>query len=161
MEKKSSKKVFNILLTIVQRESTLHTPVMYDEILAHIGITETRTNIIVDATLGLGGHAAGVIRMLRDGDTFIGIDRDSENLTRARAYIEQTAGDVITQKHIQTHFVHADFRDISGVLDRLGIDHITDIYYDLGVSSVHFDQGDRGFSFRDAGAVDMRYDRTV
>ena len=87
-------------------------------------------------------------------DTLIAFDRDSENIREAEAYIA-TLG--ITAKHI---FIHASFASIREELEKIGIDNIDFILYDLGVSSVHYDIGDRGFSTRFDGPLDMRFDRT-
>jgi len=57
-------------------------------------------------------------------------------------------------------FAHSSFAHLHSILQERGFDHIDGILYDLGVSSVHYDEGDRGFSTRFDGPLDMRFDRT-
>ncbi len=95
-----------------------------------------------------------MLKRMDASDTLIAFDRDSENIREAEAYIA-TLG--ITAKHI---FIHASFASLREELEKIGIDHIDFILYDLGVSSVHYDIGDRGFSTRFDGPLDMRFDRT-
>ncbi len=85
-------------------------------------------------------------------EVLLGFDRDRENLERARVELTPLWGDV--------RYIHASFEDIAEVCEREGINAIDFILYDLGVSSVHFDEADRGFSFRFDAPLDMRFDRT-
>ena len=87
-------------------------------------------------------------------DIFVGFDRDGENLDRAREYLEQSQGES------QCHYIHSSFAALKEKLSEKGIQSIDFILYDLGVSSVHYDRADRGFSFRFDGPLDMRFDRS-
>lgn len=133
---------------------------MLKETIDHIAVRDGVQNRIVDATLGLGGHAIEMIARLNPGDIFIGFDLDQENLDAARENIFRSVGDTIKNKNIVIHLVHGSFGDLRNVLESLGLDSITGIYYDLGVSSAHFDDPKRGFSFRFDAPLDMRFDRT-
>lgn len=82
----------------------------------------------------------------------IGIDRDSDNLAIARSKIPYSSCDF--------HLVHSSFSDIDTILDEKWIETIDFILYDLGVSSAHYDDGERGFSIRYDAPLDMRFDRT-
>lgn len=135
-----------------------HIPVLYGELIESLHFFETGKNIIVDATLGLGGHASGVLQKLGHWDVFIGLDCDEVNLASAQQRIEKTLANTPKNKQPTLYFVHTNFGTLEDTLDILGISHITALYADLGVSSVHFDTPERGFSFRFDGPLDMRLD---
>ncbi len=65
----------------------LHDPVLYEEV-REIYLSQKQKHIIVDATLGLGGHAFMLADALQEGDVFLGLDRDRENLILAQAYLQ-------------------------------------------------------------------------
>lgn len=109
---------------------------------------------MVDATLGLGGHAKMFCTHLGSGDIFVGIDRDSDNLAIAHTHLDSVSPSVTK------HLIHSSFSDIDTILDSIGSPEISFILYDLGVSSAHYDDGDRGFSIRYDAPLDMRFDRT-
>ena len=102
------------------------------------------------------------------GDRLIGIDRDKDNLDIARDNFDQKTGllrasqwQSIEMIPPQIDLVHASFADIDTILDEKWIGSIDFILYDLGVSSAHYDDGDRGFSIRYDAPLDMRFDRTT
>lgn len=135
-----------------------HIPVLYGELTQSLRFFEKWHNIIVDGTLGLWGHASGVIEKLWKWDIFIGLDCDQNNLASARARIEKH----LSEKDKPTlHFIHSNFSELDDVLTHLWLSHITALYADLGVSSVHFDTAERGFSFRFDGPLDMRLDTST
>lgn len=90
---------------------------------------------------------------MKDG-VFIWFDRDAENLDRAKKYLEEK------EPNIEKRFIPQSFASLSDELIKIGIDGIDFILYDLGVSSVHLDLPDRGFSLRFDWPLDMRFDRT-
>lgn len=137
-----------------------HIPVLYGELIESLHFFETGHNIIVDATLGLGGHASGVIQKLGPWDIFVGLDCDESNLVSAKERIQKTLSEIPENKRPILYFVHTNFSALDNTLDTLKIPHITALYADLGVSSVHFDTPERGFSFRFEGPLDMRLDVT-
>ena len=109
-----------------------------------------RGGVYVDCTVGLGGHARA---LLEAGATrVIGVDRDREALAIARETLAPWAGRV--------ELVHADYRDLDEVLDRLDIRLVDGTLADLGVSSLQFDTPGRGFSFQRDEPLDMRMDIT-
>jgi 16S rRNA (cytosine1402-N4)-methyltransferase len=125
-----------------------HVPVLLDEVRELL--QPQRGGTFVDCTLGLGGHARMVLE--HGAARLIGIDRDAEALALARAALAEF-GDRVT-------CVHADYRDLAAVLDRLGVTTVAGVLADLGVSSLQLDREGRGFSFRRDEPLDMRMDRT-
>jgi 16S rRNA (cytosine1402-N4)-methyltransferase len=121
---------------------------MVPEVLTYL--QPARGGLFVDATVGLGGHAAALL----DGGAgrVLGLDRDPEALSRAAERLS-AFGDRVT-------LVHADYRDVEDVLARQGITEVSGVLADLGVSSMQLDTPSRGFSFRADGPLDMRMDPT-
>jgi 16S rRNA (cytosine1402-N4)-methyltransferase len=105
--------------------------------------------VYVDCTVGLGGHTAALLEA--GAGRVIGIDRDAGALDRSR---ERLAGAPAVE------LVHADYRDIADVLASRGLSEVDGVVADLGVSSWQLDDPERGFSFRQAGPLDMRMDRS-
>ena len=105
--------------------------------------------VYVDCTVGLGGHTAALLEA--GAGRVIGIDRDAGALDRSR---ERLAGVPAVE------LVHADYREIADVLASRGLTEVDGIVADLGVSSWQLDDPERGFSFRQAGPLDMRMDRS-
>ncbi|MGC8777253.1 MAG: 16S rRNA (cytosine(1402)-N(4))-methyltransferase RsmH [Candidatus Caldatribacteriaceae bacterium] len=130
--------------------SLLHRPVMVEEVCCWL-ITNP-LGIYVDATLGCGGHALAILRQLQKGGKLIGIDRDPEALRKA--------GEVLREFTERVILVHSPFSSMSEVLGSLGVSEVSGILFDLGVSSLHLDQAERGFSFEKDGPLDMRMDTT-
>jgi 16S rRNA (cytosine1402-N4)-methyltransferase len=103
--------------------------------------------IYVDATLGAGGHSAAIAARLSSG-RLISLDRDAQALAIARERLKEFASRVT--------FVHTAFSRIAEAVQGLGIAKVDGVLADLGVSSMQLDQPERGFSFREAGPLDMR-----
>ena len=125
-----------------------HLPVMLEEVLTWLA--PRPAGVYCDGTVGLGGHAAGVLERSAPDGRVIGIDRDSEALDAARVRL-MPFGDRVT-------LVHARFSEAREVLDRLGLVAVDGFLVDLGVSSPQLDRPERGFSFRNDGPLDMRMD---
>jgi 16S rRNA (cytosine1402-N4)-methyltransferase len=104
--------------------------------------------VLVDGTVGAGGHAAVLARALGPGGRLIGLDRDPEMLALAE---RATHGLPVT-------LVQAAYSDLTAVLDELGIDAVDGILLDLGLSSDQLSWAHRGFSFSVDGPLDMRFD---
>uniref|UniRef100_UPI001012F232 16S rRNA (cytosine(1402)-N(4))-methyltransferase RsmH n=1 Tax=Cellulomonas endophytica TaxID=2494735 RepID=UPI001012F232 len=105
--------------------------------------------VLVDATLGMGGHAEGVLRALPDVRV-VGLDRDREALALAGARLAPF-GDRFTG-------VHAVYDEMRDVLDDLGLPAVQGVLMDLGVSSLQLDEVERGFSYARDAPLDMRMD---
>ena len=105
--------------------------------------------IYVDGTLGLGGHSSEIAKRLTTG-LLIGIDRDETAIERAGARLAPYGERV--------RLVHGNFSDVASILDRLGIDAVDGMLFDLGVSSPQLDEAHRGFSYMKDAPLDMRMD---
>lgn len=127
----------------------VHEPVMVDEVVRLL--LEAGADLVVDATVGAGGHSAAFLAARGETARVVGLDRDGAMIERARERLEPF-GDRAT-------LVNRSFAEIEAVLDELGIDVVDGAVFDLGASSVHFDEAGRGFSFLAPGPLDMRYDR--
>ena len=124
-----------------------HTPVLLDEVLEWLRIKPDGTYI--DATLGAGGHSEAIAKRLTSG-RLISLDRDAQALELARERLKGF-GEMVK-------LVQSPFSRIAEVAQELGIPPVDGVLADLGVSSMQLDQGERGFSFREAAALDMRMD---
>ncbi|MDD2907798.1 MAG: 16S rRNA (cytosine(1402)-N(4))-methyltransferase RsmH [Candidatus Gracilibacteria bacterium] len=133
-----------------------HISVLLNELVEAIEIKNDKKNIIVDATLGMGGHASKIIEKMNIGDTFIGFDADIKNLELARTRLEE----INKNKKVEIILINSNFGNLKVELEKIGIKKITGIYYDLGLSSLHLDEADRGFSFMLNGPLDMRLDKS-
>ncbi|MGH3745484.1 MAG: 16S rRNA (cytosine(1402)-N(4))-methyltransferase RsmH [Mycobacteriales bacterium] len=127
-----------------------HVPVMRERIVALLApALRAPAAVVVDCTLGLGGHAAALLAELPDV-RLVGIDRDAEALTRSTARLAAFAD--------RTTFVHAVYDELPTILEGLGLPAVQGILMDLGVSSLQLDEAGRGFSYRNEAPLDMRMD---
>ena len=108
-----------------------------------------RGGLYVDATLGLGGHSEAILEASPD-TRVVGIDLDREAI--------RLASERLARFGSRFRAAHANFREISRILDEAGETHADGILADLGVSSLQFDSPERGFSFRHDAPLDMRMD---
>lgn len=123
-----------------------HEPVLLQEVITLLA--PKPGECICDVTLGLAGHASALLKPALPGATLIGLDADALNLKEA----EKRLGGLPAS--LQLH--HANFRDIVSVLQA----PVDILFADLGVSSPHLDDPERGFSFRNEGPLDLRFDQT-
>ena len=126
-----------------------HQPVMYKEVLSFLDLKDGM--VVLDATLGLGGHAAGILEKITPHGRFIGIDKDAESLNMAQDNLKKFS------KHCT--FVQDDFRNFDKVLEGKSIRRVDAFLFDLGISSYQLDNAARGFGIRSEGPLDMRMDR--
>jgi 16S rRNA (cytosine1402-N4)-methyltransferase len=125
----------------------LHTPVMAEEVGAYLKCH--RGGLFVDATVGEGGHTREILRASQL-NTIIAIDWDQEILARAKERVAEYA-DRVT-------FMHDNFSHLPQIMQTLGVEKVDGLLFDLGVSTVHFQEENRGFSFLLDGPLDMRMD---
>jgi 16S rRNA (cytosine1402-N4)-methyltransferase len=123
-----------------------HVPVLLAETLELVAVKPG--GLYVDGTVGLGGHAAAVLRAAAPDGRLLGLDRDGETLERARARLAEFGARVRLEQ--------GDYREIP---ERLGGERADGILLDLGISSAQLDEAERGFSFQAEGPLDMRMDR--
>src|SRR3954447_17067109 len=125
-----------------------HVPVLLDRVVALLAPALDRPGaVLVDCTLGLGGHSAAVLERL-DAVRVVGIDRDPEALRRAGERLAPF-GDRFTG-------VLAVYDELREVLDDLGLPTVDGVLFDLGVSSMQLDVRERGFAYAEDAPLDMR-----
>ena len=124
----------------------LHVPVLFNETIDALRPAR-EDGTIVDATLGLGGHAEGILRAY-PRVRLLGIDRDPEALIRSRERLAPFTGRVT--------FVEGRHESLIDILQQSGIPAVSGLVADLGVSSMQLDDAARGFSFRHDAPLDMR-----
>jgi 16S rRNA (cytosine1402-N4)-methyltransferase len=111
--------------------------------------------LVVDATVGFGGHAEAILERTSPDGRLIGLDKDDEALREAGRRVRRF-GD-------RVHLVRASFRNLRRVLSGLGVARVDGVLFDLGVSSPQLDDPQRGFRFSEETAertpLDMRMDR--
>jgi 16S rRNA (cytosine1402-N4)-methyltransferase len=129
--------------------SPVHRPVLLDEVLEWLAPRPGA--VIVDGTVGAGGHAAALALKVGDTGRVIGLDRDPEMLALAG---QATAGLPVTLRQ-------RPYSETAEVLDELGIGPVDGIVLDLGLSSDQLAWEHRGFSFSREGPLDMRFDPNV
>lgn len=129
-----------------------HEPVLFDEALDFLHVRPEGT--YVDCTLGLGGHAEGILRRLGPKGRLIGFDRDPEALELAKARLAKVAAEMASQAP-EIEFVGESFSRIGEHVQQAALDGML---ADFGVSSLHLDEARRGFSFQANGPLDMRMD---
>jgi 16S rRNA (cytosine1402-N4)-methyltransferase len=127
-----------------------HKPVMLNEVISFI--KPGKGDIIVDATIGAGGHSCEILKMIEPDGLLIGIDKDAEILKIAGRYLSKISDSY--------KLYQADYVDLDYILNKLEISKVQGILLDLGVSSLQLDSEERGFSFIKEGPLDMRMDRS-
>ncbi|MCZ2857066.1 16S rRNA (cytosine(1402)-N(4))-methyltransferase RsmH [Blastococcus sp. VKM Ac-2987] len=130
----------------------VHVPVLLDRVVELLGPACAADGaVLVDATLGLAGHTLAMLEA-HPGLRVVGLDRDPDARAEATARIGSAghAGRVTV--------VPAVFDELPEVLDRLGIEEVQGVLFDLGVSSLQLDRPDRGFSYSTDAPLDMRMD---
>jgi 16S rRNA (cytosine1402-N4)-methyltransferase len=115
-------------------------------------INKSETPVVVDATLGLGGHSEALLES-NPNLVLIGIDRDLDAIVKAKYRLAKFEN--------RTKLNHAIFDEITEVVSSFGYSKVDGILFDLGVSSMQLDQSDRGFSYSQDAPLDMRMDRST
>ncbi|HUO08044.1 MAG TPA: 16S rRNA (cytosine(1402)-N(4))-methyltransferase RsmH [Phycisphaerae bacterium] len=134
----------------MKKRETRHVPVMLEEVLGAMRLREGM--VIVDCTLGLGGHSCEILKRIGTNGRLIGIDFDPANIAVARERLGKIA------RNFSLH--HGNFAGIMQVLMAEGIERVDGVLADVGVASTQIDDPARGFSYKRAGPLDMRMDPT-
>jgi len=133
-----------------QNAKSIHQPVLVNEVLNNL--LSEKSKILIDATVGAGGHAEAILTKLKGKARLICIDRDENALKIAKRRLARHKN--------QVRFAHLRFSQIEDFLSSLNIKEVSGFLFDLGVCSLHLEDKERGFSFQLDGSLDMRMDRS-
>lgn len=129
---------------MMNEEQTYHVPVLLNESIE--GMNLQNGGIYVDVTFGGGGHSKEILRRMDESSHLYSFDQD-----------EDAEKNIVDDKRFT--FVRSNFRYLYNFLRYYGVEQVDAILADLGVSSHHFDDSERGFSFRFDGKLDMRMNK--
>lgn len=127
----------------------IHVPVLLRECIEGLNIKPD--GVYVDGTLGRAGHSVEILKRLQTG-RLIGIDRDETAIEEAQKKLLEFSD--------KATLVHGNFRELTSILERLGVPEVDGMLFDLGVSSPQLDDASRGFSYMQDAPLDMRMDRS-
>ena len=134
------------------REDARHVPVLLERTLELLGpAVDAPGAVVVDATLGLGGHSAALLER-HTALRLVGLDRDPQAL--------RLAGERLSAYGDRATLVHAVYDELTAVLARLGVPRVQGVLFDLGVSSLQLDEAGRGFAYAQDAPLDMRMDQS-
>ncbi len=127
-----------------------HNPVLLQEVLEHLALRPGA--VVMDGTLGSGGHAEAILGKIGPLGRLIGFDQDPEAIARCRA---------LFQEDPRVTLVHENFRNLDRVFPELKVAAFDAVLLDIGTSSEQLADGKRGFSFQTEGELDMRMNPEV
>tara|TARA_B100000287_G_scaffold16260_1_gene16378 strand:- start:305 stop:1189 length:885 start_codon:yes stop_codon:yes gene_type:complete len=133
---------------MVPQTTSIHFPVLYNEVLSLLDIKPTGKYL--DGTCGLGGHSEKILSKLSPNGFLIGIDIDNEAIDIAKTRLEKVGDNF--------HIEKCSYSKFPKVLKKLNIDKVDGVLLDLGLSSLQLDSENRGFSFMRDANLDMRFD---
>ena len=125
-----------------------HIPVLLNETI--FGLNIKPDGIYIDLTVGRGGHSGEILKQLKTGHLYA-FDQDEEAIIESQKYLETISSSFT--------LIHKNFSSFKKTLDEMNIQYVDGILMDLGVSSPQFDEGNRGFSYREDAPLDMRMDQ--
>ncbi|CAB4740759.1 unannotated protein [freshwater metagenome] len=131
----------------------VHKSVMLDRCITLLtpAIERNSNPIVIDATLGLGGHSKAILEKFPQVK-IVGLDRDQSAMKIAKENLQEFAERIT--------IIHAVYDELPSVLDSLGFKKVDGILFDLGVSSLQLDEAERGFSYSQLAPLDMRMDQS-
>lgn len=124
-----------------------HRPVMQNEVLEMLNLRQN--GVYVDATVGLGGHAENILKVIGAEGRLFGIDRDDDAMSIAEKRL--------SDKRVM--FKRGSFSDMESLLSAEGVSEVDGVLFDLGLSMLQLKTPERGFSFLSDNRLDMRMDR--
>ena len=129
----------------------MHQPVMLDEVISSLNLKPGY--VVLDATVGGGGHAKEMLKRIAPDGKLIGLDADEAAIKIASENLKESAGSF--------KLINENFRDLDRVLSKEGVKTINAALFDIGVSSFQLDDKERGFSLKESARLDMRMDRRL
>ncbi|HZY10020.1 MAG TPA: 16S rRNA (cytosine(1402)-N(4))-methyltransferase RsmH [Bacteroidota bacterium] len=127
-----------------------HTPVLAGEVLEYLQVVQN--GIYVDGTLGGGGHAENILQKSAPSGKLVAIDMDKEAIIFAKNRLEKYRDRVI--------YIHDNFSNLMNITHNLGVERISGLLLDLGISSHQLNEKSRGFSYRTNDRLDMRMNQS-
>ena len=127
----------------------MHKSVLLDECLEYLNLKEN--SVIVDCTLGYGGHSSNILKKIKRGFLFA-FDQDDEAIKSSKTRLDEISDNY--------EIIKSNFKNIKKELEKRNIKTVNGILYDIGVSSPQLDEDYRGFSFHKDAKLDMRMDQT-
>ncbi len=140
-----------------ESERDYHRPVMAAAVTELMRLVPP--GVVVDATFGGGGHARELMKVLGGGHRILGIDRDPAAVAQAEVLRRTVDVSQIGMPAERVTVREGNFARLDGILAEAGVESLVGVLFDFGVSSHHFDEPGRGFSYRLEGPLDMRMDR--
>lgn len=128
-----------------------HEPVLLQEVLC--GLNPQPGQNFIDGTVGGGGHALAILKATAPNGRLLAFDRDQVALSAARENLAQFGDRVI--------FIHDSYSNLANYVERHKFSPVNGILFDLGLSSAQLDDGDRGFSFKNIGPLDLRFNTSA
>jgi len=128
----------------------LHKPVLLETVLSYLKLKPG--DIVLDGTVGSGGHAEAMLKAIGPQGFLIGLDQDEEALKRAQRRLEGVGG--------RFKLIQLNFRFLNQALSSLNFTKINAVLLDIGVSTDQLENPRRGFSFQQDGPLDMRMDQS-
>ncbi|MFH1218450.1 MAG: 16S rRNA (cytosine(1402)-N(4))-methyltransferase, partial [Candidatus Peregrinibacteria bacterium] len=122
-----------------------HVPVLQNDVQKLMDLK--KGEVVIDATLGLGGHSELFLKSIGDNGKLTAFEADEKNLEEAEKRLSAY------EKQIE--YINDNFRSLKNRITG----EVDAIFFDLGLSSPHLDEGERGFSFQNEGPLDMRFDK--
>ncbi|MBI2410822.1 MAG: 16S rRNA (cytosine(1402)-N(4))-methyltransferase RsmH [Candidatus Kerfeldbacteria bacterium] len=136
---------------MMNNRTSVHVPVLLQEVLHGLNLAPNDT--VIDGTVGGGGHTRSMLGRIAPHGVVIGFDRDAQTLHETTQWLQEFGA-----RFIPIHDSYANAAQYRDVID--AHQPIRGILLDLGLSSLQLDEGKRGFSFRQNGLLDMRFDQT-